>query len=43
MTEIEERLAYEKEASFYRDWLKQLRTVYPVKINRALIEEMELG
>ena len=43
MVEIERKLAYEKETSFYRHWLKQLRDHYPVKINRALVEKMELG
>ncbi len=43
MEEIERRLAYEKETAFYRQWLKQLRDLYPVKINRALVDKMELG
>ncbi|MBW1943073.1 MAG: peptidylprolyl isomerase [Deltaproteobacteria bacterium] len=43
MVEIERRLTYEKENSFYRHWLNQLRNHYPVKINRALVDEMELG
>lgn len=43
MAEIERKLTYEKETSFYRHWLNQLRNHYPVKINRALVDEMEFG
>ena len=38
--EIQRRLLYERRASFYRHWLKQLRTRYPVKINRKLVTKL---
>jgi len=45
--EIQRRLFNERRAVFYRHWLAQLRTRYPVKINRELVTKlvntMELG
>lgn len=38
--EIQRKLLNEKRASFYRHWLKQLKTRYPVKINRGLVTKL---
>jgi parvulin-like peptidyl-prolyl isomerase len=43
MTEIEARLRYERQEAFYSDWLQNLRKAIPVKIDRALLKELELG
>ena len=43
MREIESKLFYQKEASFYGKWLKSLRGLFPVKVNRELLKTMELG
>jgi parvulin-like peptidyl-prolyl isomerase len=43
MTEIEAKLRYERQEAFYSDWLQNLRKAIPVKIDRALLKELELG
>ena len=42
ITEIESKLNYEKEAQFYKKWLKDLRATFPVKINEDLMKTLEL-
>ena len=43
MTEIEAKLRYERQEKFYSDWLQNLRKAIPVKIDRELLKELELG
>lgn len=43
MDEIQSRLFHEKQESFYQRWLTQLRGLFPVKVNEALLEKMEFG
>jgi len=42
MTEIEAQLRYERQEAFYSDWLQNLRKAIPVKIDRALLKELEM-
>lgn len=42
ITEIESKLYYQKEAQFYRKWLKELRATFPVEINEDLLKTLEL-
>lgn len=41
MAEIELKLFSEKEKAFYGKWLKELRDLYPVKINQRLLAKLE--
>ena len=41
--EIETKLFYQKEDDFYKNWLEQLRTSFPVVINNDLLKKLELG
>ena len=41
--EIEKKLYYQKEDEFYKNWLEQLRTTFPVVINNNLLKKLELG
>ena len=43
MTEIEAKLRSERLEAFYSDWLQNLRKAIPVKIDRELLKELELG
>jgi parvulin-like peptidyl-prolyl isomerase len=43
MTEIEAKLRYERQGKIYSDWLQDLRKAIPVKIDRELLKELELG
>ena len=43
MSEIEARLLLQKQEACYREWLKELRTVFVVKVNEELLEAMEIG
>jgi len=43
MSEIETRLRSERLEAFYSEWLQGLRKAIPVKINRELLKELELG
>ena len=42
ISEIESKLYYQKEAQFYKKWLKELRVTFPVKINEDLLKTLEL-
>lgn len=41
--EIESKLFHQKEVLFYERWLKELREVFPVKINVELLKTLEFG
>jgi peptidyl-prolyl cis-trans isomerase C len=43
MVEIESKLFYQKENQFYDQWLQDLRDLYPVKINKELLQTLDLG
>jgi parvulin-like peptidyl-prolyl isomerase len=43
MTEIETKLRSERLEAFYAEWLQGLRKAIPVKIDRELLKELELG
>jgi len=43
MAEIEAKLLEEKKEAFYGQWLKELRGLFTVKVNRELLETLELG
>jgi parvulin-like peptidyl-prolyl isomerase len=43
MKEIETKLRAERREAFYSEWLQGLRKVIPVKIDRELLKEVELG
>lgn len=43
MTAIETKLRSERLEAFYSDWLQGLRKTIPVKIDRELLKELELG
>jgi peptidyl-prolyl cis-trans isomerase C len=43
MKEIESKLFHQKEVLFYERWLKELREVFPVKINVELLKTLEFG
>jgi peptidyl-prolyl cis-trans isomerase C/foldase protein PrsA len=43
MDEIEVKLLEEKKEAFYGQWLKELRRLFTVKVNRELLETLELG
>ena len=42
ITEIESKIYYQKEAQFYKKWLKELRTTFPVKIDQDQLKTLEL-
>lgn len=41
--DIEQRLASRNREAFYRSWLEELKTRYPVEVNRDVINTMEIG
>lgn len=41
--EIEAKLHREKQEAFVIQWVESLRTVIPVKVNREMLKELELG
>jgi peptidyl-prolyl cis-trans isomerase C len=41
--EIEAKLQRERQEAFIDQWVESLRVVIPVKVNRELLEELELG
>jgi parvulin-like peptidyl-prolyl isomerase len=41
--EIESKLRREKEETFIAQWMESLKTVIPVKVNRQMLKELELG
>ena len=41
--DIERRLTSRNREAFYRDWLEELKTQYPVQVNRDVINTMEIG
>jgi parvulin-like peptidyl-prolyl isomerase len=41
MAEIELKLSSQKEEAFYRTWLKELKDLYPVKVNQRLLAKLE--
>ena len=43
MAEIETKLYQEKEDIFYRDWLRELRGVFPVMVNQHIYQTLELS
>jgi parvulin-like peptidyl-prolyl isomerase len=43
MREIETKLRSERLDAFYSEWLQSLRKAIPVKIDRELLKEVELG
>jgi len=43
MAEIETTLFLQKEELFYKKWLKELRSLFPVKVNQELLKTLELG
>jgi parvulin-like peptidyl-prolyl isomerase len=43
ITEIETKLRSERLEAFYSEWIQGLRKAIPVKIDRELLKEMELG
>jgi parvulin-like peptidyl-prolyl isomerase len=43
MKEIETKLRAERREAFYSEWLQGLRKAIPVKIDRELLKEVELG
>jgi parvulin-like peptidyl-prolyl isomerase len=43
VAEIESRLHREKQKAFITHWVENLRTVIPVKVNREMLKELELG
>ncbi len=43
MAEIEAKLLAEKKEAFYTQWLKELRGLFTVKVNRELLANLELG
>jgi parvulin-like peptidyl-prolyl isomerase len=43
MERIEMRLLADRRESFYQDWIKRLQTRYPVKINRGVLNTLEIG
>jgi foldase protein PrsA len=40
---IEEELLAEKKEAFYRSWIETLKTRYPVKVNREVLNRLEIG
>jgi parvulin-like peptidyl-prolyl isomerase len=43
MERIEEELLEEKRESFYRDWVEDLKSRYPVRVNREVLNRLEMG
>ncbi|MCF8062798.1 MAG: peptidyl-prolyl cis-trans isomerase [Deltaproteobacteria bacterium] len=43
MGRIEEELLAQKRESFYRNWIETLKTRYPVKVNREVLNRLEIG
>jgi parvulin-like peptidyl-prolyl isomerase len=43
MAEIEKKLTLQKKDAFYRSWLKELRSLFPVLINEGLLRTLEFG
>ena len=43
ITEIESKLNYQKEAQFYKKWLQELKTTYPVDIKKRPSEKPGVG
>ena len=43
MPVIQSKLFFQKQDSFYRRWLEQLRALYPVKVNEELLATLEFG
>jgi peptidyl-prolyl cis-trans isomerase C/foldase protein PrsA len=43
MAEIEAKLLAEKKEAFYNQWLRELRGLFTVKVNRELLDTLELG
>jgi len=43
MAQIEKRLILQKRDAFYRSWLKELRSLFPVLINEGLLRTLEFG
>jgi len=41
--EIESKLLRQKREDFYREWLKELRSDFNVKINQAILDKLELS
>jgi parvulin-like peptidyl-prolyl isomerase len=41
--EIEAKLQREREEAFLNQWVESLRVVIPVKVNREMFKELELG
>ena len=43
ISEIEAKLYREKQEAFINQWVESLRAVIPVKVNREMLKELELG
>jgi len=43
MTGIETKLRSERLEAFYSEWLRDLRKAIPVKVDRELLKDLELG
>jgi len=43
MDEIESKLFHQKQETFYNRWLKQLKGLFPVKVNQELLATLEFG
>ncbi len=43
MTQIEERLLSEKQEAFFSDWIETLKSRYIVKVNRDVLNKLEIG
>jgi parvulin-like peptidyl-prolyl isomerase len=43
MAEIESKLFKSKKDAFYREWLVELRNLFPVKVNQELLNTLEFG
>jgi len=43
IAEIEKKLMLQKKDSFYRGWLKELRSLFPVLVNHGLLRTLEFG
>ena len=41
--ELSEENTKQKRDAFYRNWLKELRNLFPVLINEGLLRNLELG
>ncbi len=42
MVQIEQMLMEEKRDAFYRNWIKELKTRFPVKVNRDVLNKLEI-